>query len=248
MATSQNLRVISSPDTGRCGAEAAEIIIRKIEALLQEKTHVVLGWPGGRSPKPLIEQFVTHFVELQKDVRERVVFAQVDERLKRNDVREHNIVVLDELLFTPLFAASAIRPEQVLRYPLANQGSDDGVGAYTKSLAAYGGRFDIVILGAGEDGHIAGCFPEHPTSTSKMSELMAYEEAPKPPRGRVTATLPLLAQAQLGVLLFIGEGKRDALHRFFSPEVAMIACPAKVVLQMKEAVVVTDLPVPAQSS
>lgn len=237
----------SIPMTGSA-ADAAERLVSKVQQLSTELPYVILGWPGGRSPKSLIEQFVVRFSELPGQVRDRIVFAQIDERLRRNDTREHNITVLDELLFGPLTAAGAVRSERILRYPLDAKSDAEGIAAYTNELARYGGRFHVVVLGAGEDGHIAGCFPEHPTGTSQARELMAYEEAPKPPQGRMTATLPLLAEASFGVVLFLGEGKREAFTRFLSPDVGVTSCPAKVVLQMAEAIVLTDLPIPDRVS
>lgn len=224
----------------RSTSEAAEVVIKRLRSLLQDMQQVVIGWPGGRSPRQLIMSFIPLFAEIARDDRERVYFAQVDERLKGDDEREHNITVLDELLFNPLTKSGVVKPDHILRYPLDERNAEYAITNYRRMLTPYGGRFHVVILGVGEDGHVAGCFPNHPSSRATKRGFFAYDEAPKPPAGRMTATLTYLAEAELGVALFLGDGKKEALDRFLDPSVKLIDCPAKIVLQMGEAIVLTD--------
>lgn len=70
---------------------------------------------------------------------------------------------------------------------------------------------DVLLLGMGEDGHIASLFPDRPLPQGRTVAYVA--ESPKPPPQRITLTREVLATARRSVLLAIGESKRRALTR-----------------------------------
>ncbi|MCB0359968.1 MAG: 6-phosphogluconolactonase, partial [Bdellovibrionales bacterium] len=121
---------------------------------------------------------------------------------------------------------------------------DRGVKAYADDLRSVGGLFHVVFLGMGEDGHVAGLFPNHHTIRSTSPNFIAFDDAPKSPAKRMTAASSLLKQSKLGFLLALGEAKKEALDRFFSHAVDEAGCPAKLITAMEEYVVVTDIPEP----
>src|SRR6185436_2937791 len=55
-------------------------------------------------------------------------------------------------------------------------------------------HFDLLLLGVGEDGHVASIFPEHP-SAYETRPVSAVRGSPKPPPTRVTFTLPTINAA-----------------------------------------------------
>ena len=57
----------------------------------------------------------------------------------------------------------------------------------------------------------------------------------------MSASRRLLAAAALGVIVFYGEEKRDALRSFDDPTLGVRDCPSKIVGEMAAAVVLTDL-------
>lgn len=73
------------------------------------------------------------------------------------------------------------------------------------------GAIDVLLLGMGEDGHVASLFPGHPLPPGARVAHVAH--SPKPPPERITLTRTLLGRARTSVLVAAGEAKRGALER-----------------------------------
>jgi 6-phosphogluconolactonase len=72
-------------------------------------------------------------------------------------------------------------------------------------------HFDVLLLGVGEDGHVASVFPEHPVAY-ETRPVAAVRGAPKPPPVRVTLTLPAINTAEEVWLIATGDGKASAVR------------------------------------
>jgi 6-phosphogluconolactonase len=72
-------------------------------------------------------------------------------------------------------------------------------------------HFDVLLLGVGEDGHVASVFPEHPV-TYETRPVAAVRGAPKPPPVRLTLTLPAINTAEEVWLMASGPSKASAVR------------------------------------
>ena len=93
---------------------------------------------------------------------------------------------------------------------------------------------DFLLLGMGEDGHIASLFPGRPWPKGLVHEV---EDSPKPPSRRISLGLELLGRTP-AVLVVLGATKADALGRLLRGDQALPASHSSHIT------VVTDLKIP----
>jgi len=115
-----------------------------------------------------------------------------------------------------------LTPERVHPMP-ADEGRfagepEDGADWYADQLAAaarpedHGSvpRFDVCLLGIGEDGHVASIFPGAPAAYETRS-VVAVHGCPKPPPVRITLTFPAIGAASEVWLIASGPAKAAAV-------------------------------------
>lgn len=211
---------------------AAALVAEAIDDRLREAPHVVLGVVGGRSVGGIYERLRARALPW-----ERLHVFLADERLVPVSSDESNWkLVAGDLLAGGELPASGAHP-----FPFDPADPDAGVGAYDVALRQLGGRFDVAILSAGEDGHTASLFPNHPSVASDAEGFVLVEDSPKPPPRRVSASRRLLERTDVGILVFYGESKQPALDLFTAPGTTVAECPSRVVTTMRQGVVFTDL-------
>lgn len=92
---------------------------------------------------------------------------------------------------------------------------DEAARDYARTLCASLGdppQLDLVVLGVGEDGHVASLFAGHPALRERDRPVLAVRHAPKPPADRLTLTLPVLTGARHVVLAAFGTAKHAAMR------------------------------------
>jgi 6-phosphogluconolactonase len=219
-------------------AAAARAVSMRLAGAIGTRGSAVLGVPGGRSVAELFAHLAGAPVAW-----DRVDLFPADERCVPLESEQSNYRLIRE----------------ELREPVAQKGISEGpmVHAYHHDPEAPGasldrfnerfhgrvpqGRFDVLVLGVGEDGHVASLFPEHAVLGSAESEYIAISDAPKPPADRVTITPALVRSARTVVLLLFGEAKRPALQLLTDQESTVAQCPARLGLEADEVLLFTDL-------
>jgi 6-phosphogluconolactonase len=91
---------------------------------------------------------------------------------------------------------------------------DEGPDPYQLRVGELG-KFDVVHLGLGPDGHTASLFPESAALSADPGRLVVMNEDPLEhnPHRRMTLTYSGIARARLVLVTVTGDGKRDALAR-----------------------------------
>jgi 6-phosphogluconolactonase len=171
----------------------------------------------------------------------RVNFFMVDERIVPLSSPDSNFGGLHTSLFKHLIDEGVLSATQLHPFEASAENVSVRCAEYMRELSNFGSTFSVVVLGVGEDGHVAGLFPEHPVLKKSGQGFEYFFDSPKPPAARMTASRDLVTSASLGVVLALGEGKRSAWEAFQDKSVLESRCPVKMTLGMKRCVVVTDL-------
>jgi 6-phosphogluconolactonase len=127
-----------------------------------------------------------------------------DERCVPLDHEDSNYRLAREALLDRVGAANATYPMRC----------DEGPDPYQLRVGELG-RFDLVHLGLGPDGHTASLFPESPALEADPGRMVTLNEDPlgNNPRQRMTLTFAGIARARLVLVTVSGEEKREALAR-----------------------------------
>lgn len=144
-----------------------------------------------------------------------VEFFWADERCVPPDDPESNYRLASECLFRPLH----IKPESVHRIRGELTVAESVCAASEDLIKTSGTRgdampvLDLVLLGLGEDGHVASLFPGDPVTTvDRNAVYLAVEHSPKPPQRRVTLGNGPIYSARNVWVLASGRGKEIALR------------------------------------
>ena len=90
-------------------------------------------------------------------------------------------------------------------------------------------RFDLILLGMGQDGHTASLFPGHRVLQEKRKWVAPVLDAPKPPPERITLTLPVINEAREVIFVVTGAEKASALRAVFVDQAPGHRLPAALV-------------------
>lgn len=135
-----------------------------------------------------------------------VDFYWGDERCVPSDSPESNERLGREALLERVGAAHAVYPMRC----------DEGHEAYQLRVGDLG-RFDVVHLGLGPDGHTASLFPDSPALDADPGLLVVSNEDPhgNNPHKRMTLTFAGIARARLVIVTVEGESKREAMQKVY---------------------------------
>ncbi|MDP4008781.1 MAG: 6-phosphogluconolactonase [Candidatus Peregrinibacteria bacterium] len=229
--------------------KAADLVIAQIESL----DAVVLGLVGGNSVTGVYSKLFEADINWSK-----VHIFMVDERCVPVTSEESNFKGIYEKFLRELVATGKLPEENIHPFHFDEIHEENCVTEYNeefKKIKSQNGlfeprnepkslhvqTFDIVILSAGEDGHIGSLFPNHASINDESDGFIAVNDSPKAPSKRISASRKMLENSDMGILLFFGENKREAFENFQDDKLPVIDCPAKLVTQMKEAYIVADL-------
>lgn len=125
------------------------------------------------------------------------------------------------MAFKTLLGRVPVPPRNIHPIPVANGDGKRTAQRYAQIMrrhfrAASGGipKFDLILLGMGEDGHIASLFPGS-EALRESRKLVCAVRGVKAPRRRITLTLPVLNNAANIIFLVSGKTKSKSLTDVF---------------------------------
>jgi len=203
---------------------AADLVEAKIKQAVKERGFCSLVLAGGSTPKPLYEALAQRSLPL---AHLHLFFG--DERYVAPDHADSNYRMVRLAWLEPAgfpvanvhaMNTDAAEPAQ------AAEAHELMLKRILPGAAEATPRFDIVLLGMGDDGHTASLFPG--TAALDVSDrwVTVGNKGEDP---RLTLTLPLLNQAQTVMFLVAGANKQAALAQVFSETAAGKEYPAKLI-------------------
>jgi 6-phosphogluconolactonase len=100
-------------------------------------------------------------------------------------------------------------------HPICSEGFGPEAAARRYAEVLPQGRFDLTLLGLGEDGHTASLFPGNDWGeTDESAAVLPVLNAPKPPAERVSLSAHRLSQSFRVIFLVTGASKANAVARW----------------------------------
>jgi 6-phosphogluconolactonase len=206
--------VHSDPDV-LAHAVAARLVVRLVDAqAARGVASIVLT--GGRIAAAVYESVA------DSPARDAVDWSRVDvwwgdERFLPDGHPDRN----ETQARAALLDALPLDPARVHPMPASDGPTGDdpeaAAAAYAADLAAAARpgseqlpHFDVLLLGVGEEGHVASVFPEAPAAYEHRP-VVAVRGCPKPPPTRVSLTIPAINTAEEVWLLAAGTEKAGAV-------------------------------------
>jgi 6-phosphogluconolactonase len=131
----------------------------------------------------------------------------------------------------------AVKPRVVHRM----RGEDvpsDAAAVYDNELRVVRERPDLLLLGMGADGHIAGLFPRSPALDETARRCVAVNR-PDGLQG-LTMTRPALLSARKVMLIVTGAVKARAMRRALSDDESPAKCPVRMLADHAQATFLVD--------
>jgi 6-phosphogluconolactonase len=221
-----NREIIICRDTDELSRKAAEQFVALARQAIAARGRFSVALSGGSTPRALYSLLAAG------EFSERLAWRQIhlfwgDERCVPPDHAESNFRMVEE----SLLSRTMIPTENVHR--MAGEKAPQVAAAeYEVELRKHFHidddslpRFDLILLGLGEDGHTASLFPDSP-ALRETEHLVATAYVEKLDAHRLTLTFPVINNAARIIFLVAGQSKANVVKEILGNEAGMAMYPA----------------------
>jgi 6-phosphogluconolactonase len=210
MSATQAVEVRVFGDAGQVARATAARFVELADSSTRERGAFSVALSGGSTPRRVYELLASD------DFRERVRWPSVevffgDERCVPPEHADSNY----RMAFETLLSRVPLQAERIHRMA-CEADAVSGARRYEQELRAYfkdhaWPRFDLVMLGMGEDGHTASLFP-HTGALGEQTAWVVANRVEHLDAFRLTLTTPAINRARQVVFNVVGAGKSERLR------------------------------------
>ena len=217
-------------DESELARAAADRFVAEARSAIADRGRFVVALAGGSTPKVMFD-LLSATPRREQVAWENVRFYFGDERCVPPDDPSSNFGMANRTMLSKL----ALRPEQIHRM----RGEDEPAQAaleYERELRAFFHieqpgdfpRFNLLLLGLGENAHVASLFPRHPAlhEETRLAVAVVVEAAPS---RRISLTMPVINSAERVMFLVSGENKAAAVKNILRGPADPEQYPAQLV-------------------
>jgi 6-phosphogluconolactonase len=217
------MELVKFDNTSVLDVALVENVVQALTADLNLRGMATLVVSGGRTPKGFFQLLSQQALNWEK-----VTITLADERWVNADHEASNEKLVRENLII-----NAACKAQFLPLKNAAVTAADGVKELHPKLLAEG-RFSVVILGMGDDGHTASLFPGSTTLEAGLDmtsgDTCLSVQPLEAPHERMSMTLPRLLNSQKIILHLSGDNKLEVLNQVLNGD-DIKELPVRAVLQ-----------------
>ena len=216
-----DLRVCA--DLADLSRRAAEAAVGPINDAVRTSGKCSIVLSGGSTPRTLYGLLASQF-------RAQIPWANVqifwgDERYVPPEDPRSNYRMAKETLLDHVPCPPANIHPMPTHFPNADVAARDYELTLRNHFVDEWPRFDLVLLGIGDDGHTASLFPGS-LALAERTRWVVAAQAPVDPQVRLTLTLPALTRAAAVYVLVAGATKAEALRHVLEGAGDWIKYPA----------------------
>lgn len=213
-------------EEGQVLSALVEFIISKATEAIDNQGQFTVALSGGSSPKKLYELLSSDGHRNKIDWG-KVFFFFGDERYVPLYHKDSNYLMAERSLFEPL----GILQDHVFAVNTALPPADAAHDYEQKIVEHFKSndcRFDLILLGLGDNSHTASLFP-HTKVLHEKKALVKEIFVDEVNMYRITFTAPLINAAHHVVFLVYGSGKAEAVHHILKDETNIELYPAQLI-------------------
>jgi 6-phosphogluconolactonase len=213
MKASPAREVFVFPDAASLTRRAADEFLKSVNEAIAEKGSSTVALAGGSTPKALYSLLTEGSMYSSKIPWQKMHFFFGDERHAPPDNSESNFHMANQTLFSK----GLVKPEQITRIRGEYADTEKAALEYEQALRAYFKlrdgeypRFDLVLLGMGEEGHTLSLFPGT-KALHATNRIVVRNWVGKLYTERITLTVAAANQAKRVIFSVTREDKALAL-------------------------------------
>ena len=210
--------IIICRDIGELSRTAAEQWVAQARQAIAARGRCAIALSGGSTPKALYSMLASAEFNLQLPWRQIHLFWG-DERCVAPDHAESNFRMVKEALLSKILipAENVHRLRGEFEPAAAASAYETELRQFFLPSPGQSPRFDLILLGLGEDGHTASLFP-HSSALNETARWVATTYVEKLDAHRLTLTFPVINNAAQIAFLVAGASKAAIVKEILASE------------------------------